>query len=120
MAQQNGGQFDPVLFGDYRDPSENIFDSLGDDFFTDAYPVRDFSTPYNTGNSAPVEPKHKQDLINEVESKTMGMEDRVASGEQGKILDCSETWFVAFPSLCIHLAHIFQGTGSFFRGVPVR
>ena len=49
LAQQNGGQFDPVLFGSFRDPHESILNNaFGDDFFADAYNAQDFSTPYNT------------------------------------------------------------------------
>ena len=50
LALQNGGQFDPVLFGNYRDPQDNILsNALSDDFFSDAYNNQDFSTPFNTG-----------------------------------------------------------------------
>ena len=68
MAAQNGGSFDPVLYGDYRDPQDNILNSLGDDFFNDAMGVRaDFSTPYNTGDLMPSEPK--RDLMKEIEAE---------------------------------------------------
>lgn len=58
MAQQNGGQFDPMLFGDYRDPQENVLEnnSFGD-FFNEAFPSpQDFNTPYNTGELEPQKP----------------------------------------------------------------
>jgi hypothetical protein len=48
LAQQNGGQFDPVLFGDYREPQDAI--TSGDyGFFSDALPFFDFSTPLSDG-----------------------------------------------------------------------
>ena len=65
MAQQNGGNFDPVLFGDYRDPQDNILSSIGEDFFNDAFNAQDFSSPYNTGIDMPSEPK--RDLMREIE-----------------------------------------------------
>ena len=48
LAQQNGGQFDPVLFGDYREPQEAI--TSGDyGFFGDSFPRYDFGGPLNGG-----------------------------------------------------------------------
>ena len=52
-------QFDPVLFGDYRDPQDNILSNNAfGDFFNDAFPTQDFSSPYNTGDF--VSPPAKQ------------------------------------------------------------
>ncbi len=49
MAQQNGGRFDPVLFGDYREPQEAI--TSGDyGFFSDAFPTYNFSTSLTATN----------------------------------------------------------------------
>ena len=46
LAQQNGGQFDPVLFGDYREPQEAI--TSGDyGYFSDSFPRYGFSGPLN-------------------------------------------------------------------------
>ncbi|KAG8532909.1 uncharacterized protein KY384_002787 [Bacidia gigantensis] len=82
FAQQNGGQFDPVLYGDYRDPQDNILNSIGDDFFNDAFPAQDFASPYNTGDALASEPK--RDLMKEIEVKQSGTEDEVAPREQNK------------------------------------
>ncbi|KAL9050708.1 MAG: hypothetical protein Q9162_006482 [Coniocarpon cinnabarinum] len=54
LANQNGGQFDPVLFGDYREPQNNI---VGDDifsggFFEDGMPFSDLNAPFNFNLSA--------------------------------------------------------------------
>ncbi|PHH85531.1 hypothetical protein CDD83_284 [Cordyceps sp. RAO-2017] len=47
MANQNGGQFDPQLFGDYREPQDSLLSNPDlDDFFNDALDA-DFMTPYN-------------------------------------------------------------------------
>ncbi|KAL8956752.1 MAG: hypothetical protein Q9183_006228, partial [Haloplaca sp. 2 TL-2023] len=55
MAQQNGGQFDPLLFGDYRDSQNDI---LSNDFFSDAFLNQDFNTPFNMPEDfSPTEPK---------------------------------------------------------------
>lgn len=51
LAQQNGGQFDPQLFGDYREPQNNVLANPSfDDFFNDALDT-DFFTPYNAAPS---------------------------------------------------------------------
>ena len=89
MAQQNGGQFDPVLFGDYRDPQDNILNNTFDDFFNDALPTQDFASPYNTGDVPQAEPK--RDLMKEIEVKQNGgNEDR----EEDNCVGLTKLWWV--------------------------
>ena len=93
MAQQNGGQFDPVLFGDYRDPQDNILNNTFDDFFTDAYPIQDFASPYNTGDA--LAPKPKRDLMHEIEIQQNGTDEEVVPGEKPQnFLGCDKLWSV--------------------------
>ena len=93
LAQQNGGQFDPVLFGDYRDPQDSILNNTFDDFFNDAYPTQDFTSPYNTGSVLIPEPK--RDLMKEIEIRQDGGDDEVVSGKQPKeFLGCDKLWSV--------------------------
>lgn len=67
LAQQNGGQFDPVLFGDYREPQEKFSTSYSyDGYFNDAFSFQDFSNPFNTGETT-ASPIQKRDLIKEME-----------------------------------------------------
>lgn len=79
MAQQNGGQFDPVLFGGYRDPHESILNNYAPDFFSDAFNDGDFSMPYYTGD--PVSPLIKRDSTQEFEVRQNGIEDKVARND---------------------------------------
>ena len=65
FAQQNGGQFDPELFGDYRDSQDNIVNSSFGDFFNEAFLAQDFAQPYNTGDIF-TEPKPAQNAVNAV------------------------------------------------------
>lgn len=99
MAQQNGGQFDPVLFGDYRDPQGSILDSnFGIDFFNDAFLSQDFSTPFNTGEV--VSPSPKRDLMKEVEARRDGGNEEVAPEEKPRqFLTCDKIWSVTPNSL---------------------
>ena len=92
MAQQNGGQFDPVLFGDYRDPQDNILNTL-DDYFNDAFPLNDFASPYNTGDIANQPPKN--DFIKEIEVTKNGSLDEVAPKEEKQsFVTCDKLWSV--------------------------
>jgi len=91
MAQQNGGQFDPVLFGDYRDPQDNILNNSFGDFFNDAFPLQDFSSPFNTGELP--EPQPKRDLMKEIEVQQNS--DNIKPAEQPKkYLGCDKLWYV--------------------------
>ena len=96
MAQQNGGLFDPVLFGDYRDPQDNI---LNNGFFNDAFLLQDdFGTPFNTGTTIAASPAPKRDLMKEVElQQNGGVEEEVVPGEAPKLyLDCDKLWYVLY------------------------
>lgn len=91
MAQQNGGTFDPVLFGDYRDPQENIMSGNFGGFFNDAFPALDFGTPSNT-MLEPTLPA-KKDIIQEIEDQQAGKEPEVVPGErQQQYLTCNMLW----------------------------
>ena len=91
MAQQNGGTFDPVLFGDYRDPQDSILNNnaLGD-FFNDAFPLQDFGTPYYTGEVPP-----KKDLMREIEIQKTASPSKIGPGDdKTQLLPCDKLWFV--------------------------
>lgn len=98
MAAQNGGLFDPVLFGDYRDPQDNILNNF-DDFFNDALPTQDFASPYNAGEAWQQEPK--RDLMKELEVKQNGgNEDR----EEPNRVGFTELWSVF---LVLFVAYVY-------------
>ena len=91
MAQQNGGAFDPVLFGDYRDPQDNVLNSNNafGDFFNDAF-TQDFGTPYYTGEAPP-----KKDLLQEIEVQKNATPSTIMSEEEKKkYLPCDKVWLV--------------------------
>jgi AP-1-like factor len=90
LAQQNGNQFDPQLFGDYREPQENILSSenFSDSFFTDAYALPDFNSPFNVAPSpAPV----KKDLVAQIDEKLE--DEEVVPGDDGQMLNCNTIWY---------------------------
>ncbi|KAI2472909.1 PAP1-domain-containing protein [Annulohypoxylon bovei var. microspora] len=88
MTQQNGGQFDPQLFGDYREPQDNILASatFDDSFFNDAFDV-DFTTPYNV---APSPNAPKKNLIAAIDAAKESDDTLLTSN--GKLLTCNNIW----------------------------
>ena len=97
LAQQNGGQFDPVLFGDYRDPQDSILNNnTFGDYFNDAFPVQDFQdfpSAYNTADFA--SPAPKQDLMQRVDKqKESSPLEIVPSDEARQFISCDKLWSV--------------------------
>ena len=83
FAQQNGNQFDPQLFGDYREPQENILSGEGfnDSFFNDAFPLPEFASPFNTATS----PR---------KDKQVEEEEVVPGDDRSQLLTCNSIWYV--------------------------
>ncbi|OJD14632.1 hypothetical protein AJ78_05029 [Emergomyces pasteurianus Ep9510] len=102
LAQQNGGQFDPVLFGDYRDPQDAVLGQDFGNFFNDALPLPDFGSSLNTFNehnnghaatatSTMTQPKH--DLLKQIDNVLEGNDDEVVPGEdRTQMLSCTKIW----------------------------
>ena len=89
LSQQNGGQFDPQLFGGYREPQDNILSNPSfDEFFNDAFD-NDFFTPYNAAPSPNV--SKKNNLIEQIDAKQDAVEDDKAF----KTTNCNEIWYVS-------------------------
>ena len=99
LVQQNGGQFDPVLFGDYREPQDAItsgdYSFLSDAFPSDAFPVYNFGSPLNEQYTpSPTTPKEAVSKTNHAQTIGVGT---VAPGESTKLaVDCDRLWFVFF------------------------
>jgi AP-1-like factor len=94
FAQQNGNQFDPQLFGDYREPQENILsnEAFSDSFFTDAFALPDFNSPFNVAPS-PVPPK--KDTVEQMDEK-QNEDDEVVPGEdRSQMLSCNTIWYAS-------------------------
>ncbi|KAH8666382.1 transcription factor PAP1 [Xylariales sp. PMI_506] len=89
LSQQNGGQFDPQLFGDYREPQDNILanNTFDDSFFNEAFDA-DFIAPYNMGTS-PKPPK--KNLVAEIDARKEDEEPAVLN-VNGKLLTCNNIW----------------------------
>jgi AP-1-like factor len=115
LAAQNGNQFDPQLFGDYREPHENILTGLYDDsFFNEAFalPNEFTGSPFNldatpqsqqgqstTGQTPQHQPQQQQqhgkrDLIGEIDAQ-LGEEEVVPA--ESEMLTCTNMWYVFHP-----------------------
>jgi AP-1-like factor len=103
FVNENGGQFDPILFGDYRDNNAAI---IGDGdftggFFNDAMPNFDFATPFNwndlTGSNrtglTPAVPKpnplEQADVLTSADYEN---EEVVPGDDMSKLMSCHNIW----------------------------
>ncbi|KAH0614850.1 uncharacterized protein H6S33_000486 [Morchella sextelata] len=92
LTQQNGGNFDPVLFNDYRDPINEINAGINMSFFEDAFPM----TTSFEGIESPF--ALKKDLVAEADRAENGGdndddEDEVVPAEDPKkMLSCNKIW----------------------------
>jgi AP-1-like factor len=97
FANQNGGQFDPALFGDYRESQAAI---VGDGdftngFFNDAFPIADFGSPFHFGDTPAVQ---KSNPLEEIEHMQDGDEEVVPGEDVSQMLNCHKIWLV-YPHL---------------------
>ena len=94
FANQNGGQFDPALFGEYRD-TQNAIVGDGDftgGFFNDAFLNTSYGSPFHFGDT-PAD--QKPNPLEEIERIQDG-EDEVVPGEDiNSMLNCHKIWLVS-------------------------
>ncbi|KAJ5215406.1 uncharacterized protein N7498_001813 [Penicillium cinerascens] len=91
LAQQNGGQFDPVLFGDWREPQDAVLSQDFGSFFNDAFPLPDLGSPSHNLTEVATTQGPKKDLIAQIDSKLD--EDEVVPGEdKAQMLSCTKIW----------------------------
>lgn len=113
LIQQNGGQFDPVLFNDYREPQDAVLSQEFGSFFNDAFPLPDLSNSFpnfDLGNS----PTPKPNLISQLDRSLEADEEVVPGEDRSQMLSCTKIWsvFLLLPeSLCIRLQVLHIGIG---------
>nr|QPF70300.1 AP-1-like transcription factor YAP1 [Lasiodiplodia theobromae] len=94
LASQNNNQFNPTLFGDYREPQAAV---VGDGdftggFFNDAFPTADFGSPFNFDNnqSPAISKSNPMEAIDKIQD---GDDDEVVPGEDpNQLLSCHKIW----------------------------
>lgn len=105
MAQQNGGQFDPVLFGDWREPQDAVLSQDFGTFFDDAFPLPDLGSPSYNLNEVPDPAAQKKTSLADILKMD---DDEVVPGEdQSKMLSCNKIWYVLSFVIFFFLAHQF-------------
>ena len=104
LAQQNGGDFDPVLFGDWREPQDAVLSQDFGSFFNDAFPLPDLGSPGHNLTEAATEPTPvpapapKKDRLPHAHKAT---EEEVVPGEdKSQMLSCTKIWYVLCPEYC--------------------
>ncbi|APA15629.1 hypothetical protein sscle_15g103990 [Sclerotinia sclerotiorum 1980 UF-70] len=92
LAQQNNNQFDPQLYGDYREPQNNILSNdlygLDDGFFTDAFDIQDFNSPFNV----PTPTTTAKDLVQQIDEKQNEDSEVVPGEDRSTMLSCNTIW----------------------------
>ncbi|KAJ5758515.1 AP-1-like transcription factor napA [Penicillium odoratum] len=89
LAHQNGGQFDPTLFGDWREPQDAVLSQDFGTFFDDAFPLPDLGSPSHNLTEVATQPP-KKDLISQIDRK---LEEEVVPGEdKTQMLSCTKIW----------------------------
>jgi len=101
LSNQNGGQFDPLLFGDYRDSQAAI---VGDGdftggFFNDAFSMPDLGnvgSPFNFGENPTPAPTSKPNAIEAIEKLQDGLDDDevVPADDRSQMMSCHNIWYV--------------------------
>ncbi|KAF2449160.1 PAP1-domain-containing protein [Karstenula rhodostoma CBS 690.94] len=92
FANQNGGNFDPTLFGDYRESQSAI---VGDGdftngFFNDAFPLADYgNSPFHFGDTPAVQ---KSNPLEEIERIQDGDDEVVPGDDPAQLLNCHKIW----------------------------
>jgi AP-1-like transcription factor len=96
LAQQNGGGFDPVLFGEYREPQNAVVSQDFGTFINDAFPLPDLGSPLHNFNDVAPSPLPKADPPNQADAvQQEEEEEEVVPGEdRGKLMTCNKIWFV--------------------------
>ncbi|KAG5300185.1 bZIP transcription factor [Histoplasma capsulatum G186AR] len=103
LAQQNGGQFDPVLFGDYRDPQDAVLSQDFGNFFNDALPFPEFGgsldslNELSNGNATTTlssTTPQKHDLLKQIDNVVEGKDDEevVPAEDPSQMLSCTKIW----------------------------
>lgn len=105
LVQQNGGQFDPVIFGDYRESQDAVTTQDFGTFFDDAFPLPDLGSPLHNFNDVgtPATPaaNTKPGLMERVEAaQNADVDEEVVPGEDTtQIMTCDRIWYVAQASV---------------------
>lgn len=114
LSQQNGGQFDPVLFGDWREPQDAVLSQDFGSFFNDAFPLPDLGSPSHNLSEVAAPPQQQQPPKKPTQVGSLDhklFDEEVVPGEdKTQMLSCTKIWYVFLARfarvLCLHLLTI--------------
>ncbi|KAJ4354778.1 DNA-binding transcription factor yap1 [Ascochyta clinopodiicola] len=92
FANQNGGAFEPSLFGEYRDTNTAIMGTDGDfnsGFFNDAFLNTTYGSPFHFGDTPAVQ---KPNPLEHIERIQDGEEEVVPGEDIDQMLNCHKIW----------------------------
>jgi AP-1-like factor len=95
FANQNGGAFEPNLFGEYRDTNNAIMGTDGDfnsGFFNDAFLNTGYGSPFHFGDTPAVQ---KPNPLEQIERIQDGEEEVVPGEDIDQMLNCHKIWSVS-------------------------
>lgn len=108
-------QFDPQLFGGYREPQDNILSNGFDEtFFNDAFNDVDFTTPYFAPSPMP----QKKDLVAAIDAAKNEDETELVQTEDGQFLTCNKIWYVVVNDSKFDIGDTDQFTGRNYNIAP--
>lgn len=121
LAQQNGGQFDPVLFGDWREPQDAVLSQDFGSFFNDAFPLPDLGSPsHNLTELASTQPP-KKEMTSRAGIK-LDDEEVVPGEDNTQMLTCTKIWYVPCSESLVLTTTNFslQGPSTIHGEIPQR
>lgn len=100
---QNTSNFDPVVFGDYRETPENLLNQDFGSFFNDAYPLPDLGSPTHNYGSAPPQGLDVGKKASLTQTMDGGQDkDTHQPAKAPKLLTCNKIW-------CVLLTFVVHG-----------
>lgn len=101
LSSANNFQFDPQLFGSYREPQENILgNGVDDGFFNEAFDM-DFTTPYFAPSPVTQKKDSQQaapqagDLLTRIDAAKNEDSTELVQTNDGQLLTCNKIWYVS-------------------------
>lgn len=98
LSSTNNFQFDPQLFGSYREPQENILgNGVDDGFFNEAFDM-DFTTPYFAPSPVTQKKDSQQaapqagDLLTRIDAAKNDDTTELVQTNDGQLLTCNKIW----------------------------
>ncbi|KAJ5223880.1 AP-1-like transcription factor napA [Penicillium chermesinum] len=94
LSQQNGGQFDPVLFGDWREPQDAVLSQDFGSFFNDAFPLPDLGSPSHNLSEASTQQQQpkKPSPLGPLDEQVDVDEEVVPGEDKTQMLSCTKIW----------------------------